>query len=471
MIAPLCQPPPVEVFIPPRFTRAHQRAQCRVALLVMALGFFCFLPYPSIPVGTSTAIQAGNVLTLLAMLPLLMISWRNKPYWIVPLMIAPLCLSVVKVALVNGDDLDLSLKASFVMAMSCLTILAAQYYAPRHALSLLTGIAWATLLHVAVGLWQFRCFASGDFPFYRLYVNPSFLTVQGNAEIIAKYIQRPFGLFPEPSAMACSLAPWVLFWAAHLLGVIQLRQQPSRRQKALFTSAAAGGLLLMILSQSGHAIITLAGLSVIGLLWIVRAKATTKTFLTLLSVIGILLPLVIWLAIVSLSDRFEGKSSMGNSSWGDRSASLVIGFKVVAQSDPITGVFGIGPGRISPAVMRVSGLEAVWSVLLSYIYETGLIGGLAVGAVGIYLLRLWKSIGFDLVFAAIFIVWLVGVTITTSYDQLLPQWLALGWMTVWPTICRPRQTWASLFQPTSFTGSRSFETGLLADAPLNWGGR
>jgi hypothetical protein len=82
-------------------------------------------------------------------------------------------------------------------------------------------------------------------------------------------------------------------------------------------------------------------------------------------------------------------------------------------------------------------IEAVWSVLLTYLYETGLVGGVAIVAAGAYLVGVWRAAGWSLTFAAITAVWLVGVTITTSYEQLLPIWMALGWLTVWPAICAP----------------------------------
>lgn len=52
------------------------------------------------------------------------------------------------------------------------------------------------------------------------------------------------------------------------------------------------------------------------------------------------------------------------------------------------------------------------------------------------LARVWKKSRFDLTFAAFAFVWLVGVTITTSYLQLLPLWVALGWLSIWPRVCK-----------------------------------
>jgi hypothetical protein len=51
------------------------------------------------------------------------------------------------------------------------------------------------------------------------------------------------------------------------------------------------------------------------------------------------------------------------------------------------------------------------------------------------LFRNWRAVAYSGVFAAIFCVWLVGVTVTTSYGSLLPLWVALGCLTVWPDFC------------------------------------
>jgi hypothetical protein len=80
-------------------------------------------------------------------------------------------------------------------------------------------------------------------------------------------------------------------------------------------------------------------------------------------------------------------------------------------------------------------------VLLPYVYQTGLIGLAVVFWVGLYLLRLWRADGYGAVYPLILGVWLVGITITTSYGQLLPLTLALGWITVWPSLfCTTRTT-------------------------------
>jgi len=418
----------------PRATAAP-RAR-RINLFAASLGFFCFLPYPSLPVGNMSAIQIGNVLTFFASLGVLMVPWKRRPFFIYPVILAPLCLATFAVAVAGNADVSLCLKCVITWAVACLAVLATQVYGPRHAADLLTGIAAATVLHAVIGAWQFYAFSQGDFPLWRLYVNPSFLSVQNNAEIIAQYIQRPFGIFPEPSAMSASLAPWVLFWFAHRCGLVRFRFEPAPWQRTLFSAAALGGLGLIIVSRSGHAAVTLAGLLVIAFLWFVRCEASIRTYPAILLVFGVALPLALWFGGQALADRLGGKSELGNSSWEDRTNSLKIGFSLLTDGDAATAAFGLGPGISSPLIQSLAHLEAVWSISLTYVYETGLVGLLAVGWIGSFLLRTWKKMRCDLVYLTIAAVWFIGITLTTSYWQLLPLWVALGWLTVWPEICR-----------------------------------
>lgn len=399
------------------------------ALLTGLLGFLCVMPYPAVAIGARTGLQLGLILTGLMLLPMLTMTWNRRPLGVYLAILAPLCLSALVVALTHmTDDLRLSLKTVSVWAICCLALLAAQIYAPRHFLALLTGLALATLLHAAVGVWQAWAFASGQFPLVALYVNPSFLSVQENALTLARYTQRPFGLFPEPSAMASSLAPWVLFWFAHLLGVARWARKPAVWQRALFASAAVAGLGLMILSRSGHATITLAAILAFFAAWLLRCPATWRSYFCIVLAFGVVLPGVIWLAALSLSDRVR----IDNGSWEERSSSLLAGFNLMVHGDLKTILFGMGPGLSAPTLERLRGLEAVWSVSLTYLYETGLMGLLAVGAVAAVLLKKWHTVRYDFPFAVIFLVWLVGVTLTTSYEQLLSLWVTLGWLTVWP---------------------------------------
>ena len=80
MLAPLKQRLPFEMRQEPLRPLLEVRDRVRdagVALMCGLLGFFCFMPYPAMPVGSSSAIQIGNVLTLLMVAPVLMMSWKK----------------------------------------------------------------------------------------------------------------------------------------------------------------------------------------------------------------------------------------------------------------------------------------------------------------------------------------------------------------------------------------------------------
>lgn len=128
---------------------------------------------------------------------------------------------------------------------------------------------------------------------------------------------------------------------------------------------------------------------------------------------------------------------MGNSSWADRSQSMVVGFELLVQGDFATLLFGLGPGMTAPLLWSIHRLDAVWSVVLAYIYETGLMGAIAVTAIGWMLFQTWRKSGWSVVLAGLTFVWLIGVVITTSYAQLLPIWIAMGWLSVWNSVCEP----------------------------------
>jgi len=403
------------------------------------LGFIVFVPYPALSIGSNTGLQLGDVLSVLFALPLLFMSWRGKPYYLFGLILLPLCISGTKAAILLEPGVDNCVKSAVAESIFLVTLLAAQMALPAYFLEVLVGIAAAAMFHDVIGFWQMYVFANGgDLPLKFLYENPSFLEVQDRAQAIIHYEQRPFGLFPEPSAMSSSLSPWVLLWIAEFLGLIKFTVRAVRWQRILFATAAVSSLLLIILSRSGHAMVTIAAASMFGLLWMKRARASMRSYLAVAAVIGIILPalaVLTYLAVGSRVSEFTGT----NDSWQDRAQSLLVGFQIWTQNGPSTFLFGTGSGLISEMVVAKSGLEAVFSVLLSYIYENGIPALLVIGWIATYLARIWRSTRFSLVYAGIVFGWVVGITLTTSYLQLLPIWFALGLFTIWPTVieCAP----------------------------------
>src|SRR2546430_12473360 len=121
----------------------HSFAARRMALLAGAFGFCCFMPYFAIPVGNRSAIQFGNLLTFLLVLPVLAVSWRKKPFWMFPALIGAMCVSMLKVAMTDGDP-TLCFKVIVVWSVSLMAMLPTQLFVVGYSLEMLSGIAiWA----------------------------------------------------------------------------------------------------------------------------------------------------------------------------------------------------------------------------------------------------------------------------------------------------------------------------------------
>ena len=73
----------------------------------------------------------------------------------------------------------------------------------------------------------------------------------------------------------------------------------------------------------------------------------------------------------------------------------------------------------------------MWSVVVTYIQEAGLVGAAALTAALIAVLRAVAASSAPLLGLSCLMVWLAGVVFTTSYLSLLPLWiffaLLLGW--------------------------------------------
>jgi hypothetical protein len=214
----------------------------------------------------------------------------------------------------------------------------------------------------------------------------------------------------------------------------------------VFVTAAVSALALILLSRSGHSMVLMAALLAVAITWFVRARATPGTAAAVLTASCVVLPAMFYFGVVAMADRigldFGGRGvarvSEVDESWQTRTDSLRVGLNLVLDGSPTTWLFGLGPGLTTPGVRKAAGYEAVWSVLLPYVYQTGLIGLAVVMVVGIYLFRIWRADGYGVAYPIMLAVWLIGITVTTSYGQLLPLTVALGWLTAWPSLCRGR---------------------------------
>ena len=102
MIASLEQPLPTEpARRPARGVLPRSRSEvlrAPLGLCCAALGFFCFMPYPAVAIGNASALQIGNVLVMVMGGGALLTSWKGRPFWLFPLLVAPMCISAARVA-------------------------------------------------------------------------------------------------------------------------------------------------------------------------------------------------------------------------------------------------------------------------------------------------------------------------------------------------------------------------------------
>ena len=169
----------------------------------------------------------------------------------------------------------------------------------------------------------------------------------------ARYIKRPCGLFPEPSAMAASLGPWIVLLAGLLLDPGLRRRLGWRRAWPVIPPVACGCLLLA-LSESGLTFALMAALLVIcaGKVWRMVHAPPRPSQLVMVALVLLSVASVLNYAISQLgSGRLEGRIG---SSWGLRAASIRMGLTLnlpICSTSP-SGLAPASHARSSRAIGR-----------------------------------------------------------------------------------------------------------------------
>jgi hypothetical protein len=411
---------------------------------VFSFVFVCFFPNPALPIGSNTGLQAGEILAVLSAPAFLLLGWLPRRHLQVLLLLLSPPFLAGYLSVLTGRALSEEVVINNLIATSLVMVVlvpAGGIVKERWVAPLLSGAAAAILCHALVGIYQVYWFARDVFPLAGLYQNPSFLSlISEEPSDWALYVKRPCGLFPEPSAMAASTGPWLIFFFG-LLMYPGTWSRATRGVRVFLALALAGGAGLILLSRSGYTLFLLAGFLLAGL------PAVKDAFLRLHRPKGLLTVTVLVLAgvavtvlsIVYLSARVESEVQ-GGSSWPLRFASIVLGLKYLATSLPDLLV-GAGPGQ-SSLILQSSGAAgsglggetgaaAVWSVVVTYVQEAGLVGAAALTVALITVLRAVAASSAPLVGLSCLMAWLGGVVFTTSYLSLLPLWiffaLLLGW--------------------------------------------
>ncbi len=411
--------------------------------------FVCFFPNPALPIGGSTGLQAGQIMALLS-LPLVLMSGLPKRHTLVllllllPMLVSGFSVVLTGRALSNG----IVLKATIATALVFMVLVPAGKVAnKKYTLPLLYGLAWAVVLNVAVGLYQVYSFARDVFPLPGLYQNPSFGIVTGDPEAYALYVKRPFGMFPEPSAMAASIGPWLVFIVGLLL-YPKLQHGMTRGLRMQLLLAVVGGVALILLSSSGFTVWLLISLLLVGLPALKDRLLRLHRFgswLVLITFVVVCVALV-YFSLANVGSRLDIQE---NSSWSARLASIIWALSYLGTS-PGNLFFGVGPGQSSlllqspeaftllPESFGELTVTAVWSVAARYVQEMGLLGAVALALTLIMVLRAIVRSSARLMGFSCLLAWLAGVILTTSYLPLLPIWLLLGVLLNWDRIFEVR---------------------------------
>jgi len=421
-------------------TRAVPPARRGWSRAAWLFAFACFFPYPALAIGGNTGLQVSQAAALAA-IPFLVARPPGRSFWAILLLLSPVFVSMfLNHMFADVPSPNALVKQSIAIALAVLVIWPADWLADRDLFrEVLAAAGAAIVLHSLIGFLQLYSFSKDQFPLLFLYVNPSFLSMEEwghDVHDYARYVKRPCGLFPEPSAMAASLGPWTVLLAGLLLNPGLRRRLGWRRAWPVIPPVACGCLMLA-LSGSGSTFALMAALLVIcaGEVWRMvhapRPSQLVMVALVLLSVASVLGYAISQLGSEHLESRID-------SSWGLRAASIRMGLTL--NSDPLNVAVGVGPGQSSPIIKsHWSGPPipknqvdvAIFSVAACYYAETGLLGAAALLAVlGMAMGAIVRSSAVLLGLCALGS-WLVGVVVTTSYCALSPVWLFLGVVLSW----------------------------------------
>lgn len=410
------------------------RSWARVA--ARGFAFSCFFPYPAPALGGNTGLQLSQALSL-AGAPFLCARAPGRPLRALLLILGPVVLSAF-FNLMAGDlpSPGIMPKESIALALALVVLWPAEWVAGGDLFRETLAAAGAAIVaHALIGLYQAYSFAHDEFPLLFLYKNPSFKSMEEWHRVYAAFIKRPCGLFPEPSAMAASLGPWLVLLAGLLLDPASGRGFGWRGKK-LAAAALALGSVLIALSRSGAAPAIMAAVLVAGAAKVPSWSHSPKAgrCLTLATVLAVAVAAGGY-AASRLTRGFEDRVE---SSWGLRWTSIRTG--LTANTDPISLAFGIGPGQSTPILRRaLAGVPlpedqdepAIFSLTVCYYMETGLLGGLALLAVLAMVLHAIARSSAIVLGLCTLGTWLVGVAATTSYMPLSAIWLFLGALLSW----------------------------------------
>jgi hypothetical protein len=403
--------------------------------LLCIVTFLCFFPYPSAPVGNYTGLQ---MIFFVCPFIVLFTTFQRPTFrsLVVFILIMVPYLLAGTIALIRGTTIisTNTYKAAPAYILCLLPMLAiAPFVDRKNRAALLSTIAAATVIHGAFGLFQWVAFKQGIFPFKEWFNNNSFMLAENDL------LGRPMGYFPEPSAMAAVLGPFLMLMIAFLA---DRRKKPmlSTGERQFMFIAVALGLALLALSKSGFILpfavslvaVTLLGLPALGGRGLMHKIVLYCVFVVVVCVISI------WTWTL-VQDRFETEFTLAGS-WSGRLDSIVQSMEILSAEGSARLWFGVGSNQAHLHMEQTGTYQtfggmtrfgAVYSVLFTYILETGLLGALAFMGVIVISVRSILRSDFAMGGMAVLFCWFSAITATTSYFVLPGLWLCLGLLVIW----------------------------------------
>ena len=376
-----------------------------------------FVPYVGFPLGNNTNVPLSSIVSCLFLLGALRTPTVARTAWF--LILGPIVLTAVGhlIGLSNLVNVNaLIVWPLYVMPFAAFGVIASTN--PRQLLNpLRVSIAASILLAV---IQKFFFLDRGVVPLLGYYSLPGYASVQNNAEIIATYIRRPFGAFPEPSFMAgtIALALMALFF---LLRADEIKP----RLSDYFLLLIGAGLI--VLSASGSGIFT------VGLMLITGYWGAFKGAARLVAV-----PVILIAGFFAASNVLSSRLTDINGSWIDRFSSIVASLRYISTSP---GAFWFGTGSGTSARLFGAGdislnglnyrsaITDVFSVLGRLVLEVGVpVGGGIVVLLLVAVGRGFSRIQGPVPAIAAILGYVVVAGLTISYDSA-------AWLWAFPGIC------------------------------------
>lgn len=393
--------------------KGHDMHQLWWTIRVWLLVLSTFVPYFGVGLGSSTNLPLSSVAACL----LLNIALRNPRILIafIVITLGPAALALMHALL--GMTIPNS-SSIVVWPFHVAPLFGFAAVAMRDLAGLILPVKIGVAFSAGYALIQKPFLEAGFIPFLGYYDLPGYASVALNAEVIIRYIRRPFGLFPEPSFMAGTLALAVAT-------MVVLRYRLSARLNLTDMIAIGLGIAAIYLSDSG------SGLASIGLVLFMAVWPSVRGARRIVLAV-IVLAGSMWLA----GNVLDSRGSAQNYSWSDRSASIIGALRYVVSSD-MTALLGAGKGA-SPGLFRsgaipLEGLQYftvipdVFSVVGRMLLEFGLVFGLGLTLfLVVYTFRVASLRSGYLMGAVLAVVWITIAGLTISYETASWVWVVPG---------------------------------------------